>query len=125
MTMSLRNRACVAATAALLALTACSDDDPVTPPAKGSLAVTISGLPAGTNASVAVAGPNAFAQTLTATQTLSVDAGSYTISASNVVVGTTTYSGTVTGSPASVTSGGTSSATRSTPARGSGTSISS
>jgi hypothetical protein len=37
MTMSLRIRAFVAATAAVLAMTGCSDDDPVTPPAKGSL----------------------------------------------------------------------------------------
>lgn len=104
MTMSLRLRAFVTATVAAFALTACGSDDPVTPPANGSLAVTISGLPAGTNASVAVTGPSAFSQALTASQTLSVPAGSYTVTASNVTVGTTVYNSTVTGSPAAVTS---------------------
>ncbi|MBL0172845.1 MAG: hypothetical protein IPP90_19500 [Gemmatimonadaceae bacterium] len=111
MTMSLRIRAFVAATAAVLALTACGSDDPVTPPAKGSLTVTISGLPTGTNAGVSVTGPSSFSQNLTATQTLSVDAGSYTVAAAQVTVGVTKYNATVTGSPAAVTSGGSSSAT--------------
>ena len=107
MTMSLRLRAFVAATTAVLALTACSSDDPVSPAAKGSLAVTIAGLPSGTNASVTVAGPNAFSQVLTATQTLSVDPGSYTVTAAQVTQGTTRYNATVTGSPASVASSAT------------------
>jgi hypothetical protein len=75
---------------ALVALVAaCGDDDPVTPlptPQPGSLTVTITGLPAGTNATVTVTGPNSFSQTLTATQTLTVPAGSYTIAATTITV---------------------------------------
>lgn len=75
---------------ALVALVAaCGGDDPVQPtptPQPGSLTVTISGLPAGTNASVTVTGPNSFSQTLTATQTLSVPAGTYTIAATTITV---------------------------------------
>ncbi len=111
MTMSLRTRACVAATAAILALSGCSGEDPVSPPAKGSLTVTISGLPAGTAASVSVTGPASFSQVLTATQTLSVDAGSYAVSAAQVTVGIARYNATVTGSPAAVSSNGTSAVT--------------
>ncbi len=111
MTMSLRTRACVAATAAILALSGCSGEDPVSPPAKGSLTVTISGLPAGTAASVSVTGPASFSQVVTATQTLSVDAGSYAVSAAQVTVGIARYNATVTGSPAAVSSNGTSAVT--------------
>ncbi|MEQ1690149.1 MAG: hypothetical protein ABMA00_02600, partial [Gemmatimonas sp.] len=111
MTMSLRIRAFVAATAAAFALTACSSDDPVSPPAKGSLTVTVAGLPASTNASVSVTGPNSYSQSLTATQTLTVDPGSYSVAAAQVTVGTARYNGTITGSPATVTSSGSTSVT--------------
>lgn len=110
MTMSLRLRAFVAATAAVFALGGCSSDDPASPPAKGSLVVTISGLPTGANASVTVTGPNGFSQTLTATQTLSVDAGSYTVAAAQVTAGPNRYDGTVSGSPATVASAATATA---------------
>lgn len=112
MTLSLRFRALVVATAAPLILAACSsDDNPVQPSAKGSLAVTISGLPNGTNAGVTVTGPNTFSQALTATQTLSVDAGSYTVAGAEVLVGATRYNATITGSPAAVASSATTNVT--------------
>lgn len=108
MTLSLRFRALVVATAATFALTACSsDDDPISPSAKGSLAVTIAGLPNGTNAAVTVTGPNSYSQALTGSQTLSVDAGSYAVAGAEVVVSSVRYNATITGSPATVTSGST------------------
>lgn len=102
----LRRRTFVAASVAIFALAACGKSDPVspTPPANGSLVVTVSGLPSGTNPAVTVTGPKAFTQTLTATTTLQVAPGSYTIAAAQVTVGTTRYNGTVTGSPAAVLS---------------------
>ena len=111
MTMSLRVRAFVAATTAVFALSACGSDNPVAPSAKGALVVTISGLPAATNASVTVTGPGSFSQSLTASQTLSVDAGSYSVAAAQVTVGSARYNATITGSPAAVTSNGTSTVT--------------
>jgi hypothetical protein len=90
MMQALLSRARQITAVALVALVAaCSDDDPVQPPPApqpGSLTVTITGLPAGTNATVTVTGPNSFSQTLTATQTLSVPAGSYTIAATTITV---------------------------------------
>ncbi len=53
--------------------------------ATGSLAVTISGLPAGTSGSVTVTGPGGFSRTLIATQTLvGIDPGSYIVTAVDV-----------------------------------------
>ncbi len=40
------------------------------PPAAGSLVLTVSGLPAGTNGAITVTGPSAFSRTVTASQTL-------------------------------------------------------
>jgi hypothetical protein len=58
----------------------------------GELAVTISGLPGGAQAAVTVSGPNTFSRTLAATQTLTgLVPGSYTVRASDVVSGGTTY----------------------------------
>jgi hypothetical protein len=58
----------------------------------GGLTVTISGLPAGTNAVVNVAGPSGYAQTLSETRTLTgLAPGSYTVTATNVTVGTVAY----------------------------------
>ncbi|MFN8582355.1 MAG: hypothetical protein U0163_15445 [Gemmatimonadaceae bacterium] len=63
--------------------------------ATGSLAVTLSGLPGGVNAAVTVTGPGGYARNLTATQTLTaLLAGSYTVSASPVSNGATTYNPT-------------------------------
>jgi hypothetical protein len=61
----------------------------------GNLHVTVTGLPAGSSASLLVSGPGGYSQALTGTQTLSSLApGSYTVAASNVTIGLATYSGT-------------------------------
>ncbi|MCU0620882.1 MAG: hypothetical protein MUC69_05190 [Gemmatimonadales bacterium] len=64
-------------------------------PQPGRLAVLVSGLPGGTNASVTVTGPAGFIQALTASDTLEgVTAGTYTVAASSVSGGGFTYAGT-------------------------------
>jgi hypothetical protein len=78
------------------------------PPENGTLAVNVSGLPSGANASVAITGPNSFSQSLTASQSLTVSTGAYAVTASNVTSGSNTYSPAVTGSPATVAAGQTS-----------------
>jgi hypothetical protein len=62
----------------------------------GGLRVTVSGLPTGVSAAVAVTGPNSFSQTLTATRTLeNLVPGTYGVSATQVVSGNTTYTPSV------------------------------
>ena len=100
----------IAAAIAIVSLAACGSDS-TSPPANGSVTVTVGGLPAGTNAAVTVTGPSAFSQTLAATTTLQVPPGSYTVAAAQVTAGTTRYNATVTGSPATVTSSATTTAT--------------
>ncbi|MEO7363231.1 MAG: hypothetical protein ABI120_23055, partial [Gemmatimonadaceae bacterium] len=108
----LRLRSLLAASMAMLALGACGDKDPVTPVVtNGSLAITVSGLPAGTNGTVTVTGPGSFSQAVTATSSISVPPGSYTVTATSVSVSGTTYNATVTGSPATVASSATSTST--------------
>ena len=64
-------------------LLACDDD--IVAPARGSLAVTIAGLPAGQSAAVTVAGPGGFSRVLTASATLDdLLPGNYGITATNV-----------------------------------------
>ena len=61
--------------------------------ATNSLAIAVSGLPSGSDASVHVTGPGGFDQTLTASQTFSpVAPGTYTVSAASVSAGGETYS---------------------------------
>jgi sugar lactone lactonase YvrE len=88
----------------------------------GSLTVTVTGL-TGPDASVQVSGPNDFTQTLTATTTLTgLALGSYTITATNVAVTDPIIgvidTAVVSGSPATVSDGGTSSVGVSYVARG-------
>lgn len=107
MTKFARIRAFALASFATMALAACnSDNDPVTPPtpANGSLAVTVSGLPAGVNAALTITGPNSFSQTATGTTTVSVVPGSYSVAAAQVTSNNVRYIATVTGSPATVAS---------------------
>lgn len=81
-------------------------------PTLGGLTVTISGLPGGTNATVLVTGPGGFSQNLTATTTLSgLTPGSYTIAASNVSNGGTTYTPAPPSQSRTVSAGATASAT--------------
>lgn len=66
------------------------------PGGSASLAVTLAGLPAGIAAPVKLAGPSGFARDLTQTTTLTgLAAGTYTVSASSVVSGATTFSPTI------------------------------
>ncbi len=58
----------------------------------GRLSVSVTGLPGGTDASVQVAGPNAFSAQVTTTTTLSgLAPGEYTVTAANVAVGPDSY----------------------------------
>ena len=58
----------------------------------GSLAVTISGLPAGSAAAVTVTGPNGYNQVVTADGSLSdLSPGTYTVTAASVLAGGITY----------------------------------
>jgi hypothetical protein len=75
--------------------------------APASLTVTIAGLPDGTAAAVAVAGPDAFAQTLIASTTLrQLVAGTYGVTAAAVSLPGGIYTPTVSGSPVSLSAGG-------------------
>ncbi|MFN0178635.1 MAG: hypothetical protein ACKVZ0_07510 [Gemmatimonadales bacterium] len=70
----------------------------------GNLAITVAGLPGGTNAAITVTGPGGFNQAVTATQTLvGLASGTYTITAANVAPGGTTYLAAPTSQTASVT----------------------
>ena len=81
-------------------------------PAVGGLAVTVSGLPAGTPAAVDVGGPNGYALRLTESSAVSqLPVGSYTVTAQPVAPATDTYTATVSGSPAAVTAGQTAAVT--------------
>jgi len=83
---------------------------PAPPPVAttGSLQVTITALPAGTNAAVRVTGPNNFTQDLTGSQTLdNLAPGSYTVAASDVAVGSGTYTPTPTTQSVIVNAGAT------------------
>jgi glucose/arabinose dehydrogenase len=90
---SLRRRPYLAALALLLGgAPAAACDDESTRPSTGSLAVTIVGLPPNVPASVTVAGPGIGQRAITATEVMSSLApGTYTITASNVQAGGTTY----------------------------------
>lgn len=60
--------------------------------ASGSLAVSVSGLPSGTGASVSVTGPGGYSKSLSSTTTLSgLEPGSYTVAASSVSEGGVSY----------------------------------
>ena len=72
----------------------------------GALAITTSGLPNGTVASVTVTGPDGFSQPLTATQTLNdLVPGSYLIAAATVTSAGTTYGPQLTTQTVSVAAG--------------------
>jgi hypothetical protein len=79
-------------------------------PATGQLAVTVSGLPAGTNAAITLTG-NGTSHTITGSTTVSgLTAGSYSLAASSVTSGSTTYNPTPTSQSVNVTAGATSNA---------------
>ncbi len=65
----------------------------------GSIAVSISGLPAGQSGSVQISGPSGYSQTVTGTTTLTgLTPGNYTLSAASVAISGTTWAP----SPASI-----------------------
>ncbi|MGN6392533.1 MAG: hypothetical protein ACTHM9_09850 [Gemmatimonadales bacterium] len=81
-------------------------------PTTGSLAVTIGGLPAGTNAGVTVTGPNNLSTPVAASTTLTdLVPGTYTVVAAPVPSGGTTYNGTPASSTQAVAAGATATAT--------------
>ncbi|HEY5940205.1 MAG TPA: hypothetical protein VIT87_05250 [Gemmatimonadales bacterium] len=72
----------------------------------GSLRVTVAGLPAGATAAITVSGPDGFSQAVPATRTLpGLTPGTYTVSASNVVSGGTTYTASVSNAAVAVAAG--------------------
>ena len=89
-----RSRALAPLLAAALLSAGCSGDRATTPtqPGDGALAVTVSGLPSGTSASVTVTGPASFSSTLTHSATLSnLVPGSYQLTASSVSASDASY----------------------------------
>ncbi len=87
----------------------------------GNLAVTISGLPGGAAGAVTVSGPGGYSHALTGSATLSnLATGSYTITASTVSSGGTSYVPSPTSQTASVTAGATTTRTVSYTASGGG-----
>ena len=115
----LRPHAAITACAVLLAATACSDASTSispalqpafarTPAAKNTIAVTIAGLPAGSNAGVQVTGPGGYRSTVNASSTLTgLNNGSYSFSAASVTAGGTTYSPSPASASVSVNKGST------------------
>jgi glucose/arabinose dehydrogenase len=69
----------------LSALIALGCDDDVVAPTRGTLEITITGVPAGQAAAVTVAGPGNFSRGVTASTTLNdLEPGSYTVTAANI-----------------------------------------
>ena len=75
----------------LLFLLGCSGD-PAGPSGGGTLSVTIQGLPSGAAAAVSISGPAGYSQSLTSSQTFTgLAPGVYTVTASDVTIGTAPY----------------------------------
>ena len=75
-------------------------------PVTGTLELTITGLPAGTEAAVSVTGPDGFLQTLTQSDSfVRLASGAYSVSAAPVTRAAETYTAAVSGSPATVAAG--------------------
>jgi|GEM_PF-4788471 len=100
-------------TVALILGTVLSGCQPTPPaPDPGKLSVTVTGLPAGTNAKVSVSGPSNYKTDLSASKTLEgLAAGDYNVSATNVVVSSDTFSGAATPPTVAVKSGETTTST--------------
>jgi uncharacterized protein YjdB len=78
----------------------------------GSLAVTVSGLPAGVNAAITVTGPAGFTRGVTGTQTIAgLAPGGYAIAAAPVTSGTQTFTASVPSQQVSVSAGQTATVT--------------
>jgi peptidase M66-like protein len=89
-----RSRALLPLLAGALFSAGCSGDHRTTPtqPGEGALAVTVSGLPSGTSASVTVTGPGGYSSNITHSATLSnLVPGSYQLTASSVAASDASY----------------------------------
>lgn len=88
-------------------LSACSSSAPGTKTevaaTTGKLALTITGIPTGATASLAVSGADNFRKTITSSTVLDVKPGTYTVAANTAEINGLQYSATVNGSPATVT----------------------
>lgn len=90
--------------AILCLLSACGSQTAVS--ARGSLGVTVSGLPSNLSASVTVRGPSGFSQNLSASQTLgNLEPGTYTLTAASISASGLIYAASISGSPATVEAG--------------------
>ena len=97
-------------TLAIVSISACHDA--ATAPSTGSLAVFVSGLPAGVKPAVVVSGPSSFTQTLDSSRTLTaLPQGSFTVTANDVTSGVVRYTGTPATQTVTVKTDGTSAAT--------------
>ncbi|MFQ6045112.1 MAG: hypothetical protein ACE5PT_01965, partial [Gemmatimonadales bacterium] len=108
--MRLARRAGLGIAGVATALTvACGDDTTAPPqPTVGSLVVSVTGLPAGTDADVTVTGPGGFTQQLTTSDTLiGLEPGTYTLSADSVLSQQQTYAASPDTQAVSVTAGST------------------
>lgn len=104
------------ALASAIALSACVTGDPPPPQddedPSGTLVVLLTGLPVGALADVSVSGPSGFSESVATSETfIGLAPGQYTISASSVSFDGVEYAANVSGSPATVTDGGTTTAT--------------
>ena len=79
-----------------LVLAACGGGgDPLSPPTVGGVAVTVTGLPTGTAASITITGPGGFSQALTASGNVDgLAPGTYTVAAGSVSTGAGSYAPT-------------------------------
>jgi hypothetical protein len=97
-------------------LSACETGGQQPPPEdeipNGTLVVAVTGLPAGALANVAVSGPGTFSETIDASETfVGLTPGQYAVNATTVSFEGIEYAANVSGSPATVTDGGTATTT--------------
>ena len=88
-------RRCVRLTPFVISLAAAGcggGDDPLSPPTTGGIALTVTGLPAGTAAGITMTGPGGFSRALASTGTVDgLAPGTYTVSAAVVSAGGNTF----------------------------------
>lgn len=75
-------------------------------PVTGTLTITVTGLPAGVGAAIVVTGPGVNQNVIANDTALVLASGTYTVTASNVLSGTTVFSSQQTTQTAAVTTGG-------------------
>jgi streptogramin lyase len=104
-------RACAAVALCAGAIVGCHSDKHTAPAPTGSLTVDVTTSGDGALGAVVISGPNGYSKTIASTQTLTgLTLGSYTVvadssTAPDSIIGTVIDTGTVTGSPATVTAG--------------------